>query len=142
MKESNLGNTGDIRHSEVRTMVKIFIEKVSVDGVKIGANVIANPQNTEVLELEVFVENQTEHDLQELKLEGSEGEAVRLLTLPFFENIRQLGRLKPHQKSLAQLFRFRRNPAGENNQATIIFKLFGNWQTNSATFATSIALVL
>jgi hypothetical protein len=123
-------------------MLDIFINAVSDDGVKVDTKLSAGDSTNAILELEVIVENQTDFDLVELKLEGCEGEAVRLLTLPFFDNVRQLGELKPHQKSTAQLFRFRRHTSADNSQATVIFKLFGQLQATARSFATSISVSL
>jgi hypothetical protein len=136
-RETNISS-----RNEVSTMIDIFIEALTPDGVKVGAKVIPSQMNKDVLELEVIVENQTDHDLSELKLEGGEGEAGRLLTLPFFENTRRLGALKPHQKSATQLFRFRRDYSDSPTQAKVTFNLFGQWQPEAADFNTSVSLLI
>jgi hypothetical protein len=94
--------------------------------IKIYLDIAPYGDSKTTYEVAVIIENETVFTLSELRLEAKSNLAARLLSLPFFEQIRQLGSLGPFQKSRRQLFRVRwETSAGPLEQAIIEFRIFG-----------------
>lgn len=93
---------------------------------RIYTEVLPQVASTAIFEVTVTVENSTLFSLSELRLEGGSNTLVRLVSLPFFEQVRQLGRLEARQKSSRQLFRYRWEAgSGPLEQAMIEFRISG-----------------
>src|SRR5205823_10079130 len=78
---------------------------------RIYTEVMPQVASTTIFEVTITLENSTLFSLTEIRLEGGSTGLARLVSLPFFEPVRQLGRLEARQKSSRQLFRYRWEPA-------------------------------
>lgn len=93
---------------------------------KVYIEVGLHAESKTIFEVAVTFENLTAFSLLELRLEAGNSPVAHLVSLPFFEPVRQLGRLEARQKSARQLFRYRWEPAaGPLEQAIIEFRLSG-----------------